>query len=102
MQVEGKTVTSGRVEINEELQEMGCCSECPNTLYRIIDSTGALELKEVPKSMAVIGAGVIGLEMGSVWSRYVQLVALVNEMKRTVTFCGCISDNIIQSGWVQK
>eukprot|EP01084_Bolivina_argentea_P121487 215289_1 len=36
---------------------------------RIIDSTGALELKEVPKSMAVIGAGVIGLEMGSVWSR---------------------------------
>lgn len=35
----------------------------------IISSTGALELKKVPKSMVVIGAGVIGLEMGSVWRR---------------------------------
>ena len=33
----------------------------------IVSSTGALELKKVPKSMVVIGAGVIGLEMGSVW-----------------------------------
>ncbi|MEC9434228.1 MAG: dihydrolipoyl dehydrogenase [Pseudomonadota bacterium] len=36
---------------------------------RIVSSTGALELKEVPKSMVVIGAGVIGLELGSVWKR---------------------------------
>ncbi|HKK36511.1 MAG TPA: dihydrolipoyl dehydrogenase [Paracoccaceae bacterium] len=36
---------------------------------RIVSSTGALELTEVPKDMIVIGAGVIGLEMGSVWSR---------------------------------
>ena len=36
---------------------------------RIVSSTGALELKEVPKKMVVIGGGVIGLEMGSVWSR---------------------------------
>jgi len=36
---------------------------------RIISSTGALELKEVPKKMTVIGGGVIGLELGSVWSR---------------------------------
>ncbi|MDG2242764.1 MAG: dihydrolipoyl dehydrogenase [Rhodospirillaceae bacterium] len=35
----------------------------------IVSSTGALDLKEVPKSMIVIGAGVIGLEMGSVWRR---------------------------------
>jgi dihydrolipoamide dehydrogenase len=35
----------------------------------IIDSTGALELKEVPKRLGVIGAGVIGLELGSVWGR---------------------------------
>ena len=32
-------------------------------------STGALELKEVPGKMVVIGGGVIGLELGSVWSR---------------------------------
>jgi dihydrolipoamide dehydrogenase len=35
----------------------------------IISSTGALELKEVPKKLIVIGGGYIGLEMGSVWSR---------------------------------
>jgi dihydrolipoamide dehydrogenase len=36
---------------------------------RIVDSTGALELKAVPKRMVVIGGGVIGLELGSVWRR---------------------------------
>jgi len=36
---------------------------------RIVSSTGALELKEVPKKMVVIGGGIIGLELGSVWSR---------------------------------
>ena len=36
---------------------------------RIVSSTGALTLAEVPKRLVIIGAGVIGLEMGSVWSR---------------------------------
>ncbi|EIW68757.1 dihydrolipoyl dehydrogenase [Tremella mesenterica] len=36
---------------------------------RIVSSTGALELQEVPKRMVVIGGGIIGLELGSVWSR---------------------------------
>ncbi|EPS93831.1 hypothetical protein FOMPIDRAFT_1026419 [Fomitopsis schrenkii] len=36
---------------------------------QIVSSTGALSLKEVPKKLAVIGGGVIGLELGSVWSR---------------------------------
>jgi len=36
---------------------------------RIVSSTGALELKEVPKKLLVIGGGVIGLELGSVWRR---------------------------------
>jgi dihydrolipoamide dehydrogenase len=35
----------------------------------IVTSTGALTLKKIPKSMVVIGAGVIGLEMGSVYAR---------------------------------
>tara|TARA_B100000242_G_scaffold290298_1_gene261508 strand:- start:1159 stop:2559 length:1401 start_codon:yes stop_codon:yes gene_type:complete len=35
----------------------------------IISSTGALSLKKVPKKLAIIGGGYIGLEMGSVWSR---------------------------------
>lgn len=35
----------------------------------IVDSTGALEFSEVPERLGVIGAGVIGLELGSVWNR---------------------------------
>ncbi|CDK26019.1 unnamed protein product [Kuraishia capsulata CBS 1993] len=36
---------------------------------RIVTSTGALALKEIPKRLVVIGGGIIGLEMSSVWSR---------------------------------
>ena len=36
---------------------------------RIVDSTGAIALPEVPKHLVVIGAGIIGLELGSVWRR---------------------------------
>ncbi len=36
---------------------------------KVVSSTGALSLKEVPKKMVVVGGGYIGLEMGSVWSR---------------------------------
>ena len=36
---------------------------------RIVDSTGALAFNDVPKRLGVIGAGVIGLELGSVWRR---------------------------------
>jgi dihydrolipoamide dehydrogenase len=39
-----------------------------NTDPRIVDSTGALELKEVPKKMLIVGGGIIGLEMGTVYS----------------------------------
>jgi dihydrolipoamide dehydrogenase len=41
----------------------------PYTKDLIVDSTGALEFTEVPKKLGVIGAGVIGLELGSVWRR---------------------------------
>ncbi|KII85484.1 hypothetical protein PLICRDRAFT_56719 [Plicaturopsis crispa FD-325 SS-3] len=36
---------------------------------QIVSSTGALELQQVPEKLVVIGGGIIGLEMGSVWSR---------------------------------
>ena len=52
----GSVVTNlGNVEIDEKT---------------IISSTGALDLPKVPKKMIIIGAGVIGLELGSVWSRF--------------------------------
>ncbi len=43
--------------------------EIDNVKGVIIDSTGGLALKSVPKKMVVIGGGVIGLELGSVWRR---------------------------------
>jgi dihydrolipoamide dehydrogenase len=43
--------------------------EVDNDAGRIVDSTGALELNEVPEHLVVIGGGVIGLELGSVWRR---------------------------------
>ena len=44
---------------------------------RIVDSTGALELSQVPDRMVVIGGGVIGLELGSVWRRLGAQVTVV-------------------------
>ncbi|MDE1468015.1 dihydrolipoyl dehydrogenase [Aurantiacibacter sp. D1-12] len=43
--------------------------EIDNSKHVVVDSTGALELPKVPKHMVVIGGGVIGLELGSVWRR---------------------------------
>ena len=49
---------------------------------RIVSSTGALALGTVPKTMAVIGAGYIGLEMGSVWARLGAQVTVVEFLDR--------------------
>ncbi|WP_419808850.1 dihydrolipoyl dehydrogenase [Sphingomonas sp.] len=43
----------------------------------VVDSTGALELAKVPEHMVVIGGGVIGLELGSVWRRLGARVTVV-------------------------
>ena len=48
-----------------------------NAAGKIVDSTGALDIAEVPDSMVVIGAGVIGLELGSVWNRLGTKVTVV-------------------------
>jgi dihydrolipoamide dehydrogenase len=47
---------------------------------RIIDSWGALDLTEVPKRLGVIGAGVIGVELGSVWARLGAQVVLLEAL----------------------
>ena len=46
----------------------------------IVDSTGALEFNSVPKKLGVIGAGVIGLELGSVWARLGSEVTMLEAM----------------------
>jgi dihydrolipoamide dehydrogenase len=43
--------------------------EAPFDGERVLDNVGALALNEIPKRLGVVGAGVIGLEMGSVWRR---------------------------------
>jgi dihydrolipoamide dehydrogenase len=48
---------------------------------QIVSSTGALSLQQVPKSMVVIGAGVIGLEMGSVYARLGTKVTVVEYLE---------------------
>ncbi len=50
---------------------------------RIVSSTGALNLPEVPKKLVVIGGGVIGLELGSVWRRLgseVEVIEFLDEI----------------------
>lgn len=49
---------------------------------RILDSEGALDLEVVPKRLGVIGAGVIGLEMASVWSRLGAEVVIFEAMDK--------------------
>lgn len=51
---------------------------------RVITSTEALELKEVPKHLIVIGGGVIGLELGSVYARLGSKVSVVEFMDRLI------------------
>lgn len=49
---------------------------------QIVSSTGALELKSVPKHLIVVGGGVIGLELGSVWARLGAKVTVVEFLDR--------------------
>jgi len=53
-----------------------------NAAGKIVDSTGALEIASIPQTMAVVGGGVIGLEMGSVWSRLGTDVTVIEFMDR--------------------
>ena len=46
----------------------------------IVDSTGALSFEKVPKSLGIVGAGIIGLELGSVWSRLGSKVTVIEAM----------------------
>jgi len=53
----------------------------------ICDNAGALDLREVPKRLCVIGAGVIGLELGSVWRRLGADVTLLDAMPEFLPGC---------------
>lgn len=52
----------------------------------VVTSTGALALKKIPKKMIVVGGGVIGLEMGSVYQRLGTEVTVINNVERICPF----------------
>jgi dihydrolipoamide dehydrogenase len=54
----------------------------PLAADRIVDSTGALSFQQVPRRLGVIGAGVIGLELGSVWQRLGSNVILLEAQEQ--------------------
>jgi dihydrolipoamide dehydrogenase len=53
---------------------------------RVVDSTGALALERVPAELAVIGAGAVGLELGSVWARLGARVTVIEMMPQIAPF----------------
>jgi dihydrolipoamide dehydrogenase len=70
VEVDGKSVTAKDIVIATGSSVTPLPGvEIDNDKHVVVDSTGALELPKVPKHMAVIGGGVIGLELGSVWRR---------------------------------
>ncbi|MEP4949291.1 MAG: NAD(P)/FAD-dependent oxidoreductase, partial [Flavobacteriaceae bacterium] len=83
--------TDGKQETIEAKHTIIATGSKPSTLpfikidkERIITSTEALELKEIPKHMIVIGGGVIGLELGQVYKRLGSEVTVVEFMDRII------------------
>ena len=105
----GKIVTPNQVEVlSEENSEVinakniiiatGSEISTPNGILvdekDILSSTGALNLEEAPKELIIIGAGYIGLEMGSVWSRLGSKVTVIEYADRILPGMDTeISDN---------
>ncbi|MFM2271911.1 MAG: hypothetical protein RL702_976 [Pseudomonadota bacterium] len=78
VEVAGKTVTAKEVVIATGSSVTPLPGvEVDNDKGIIVDSTGALALDRVPQHLVVIGGGVIGLELGSVWSRLGAKVTVV-------------------------
>lgn len=61
----------------------------------IVDSTGALDFQDVPQKLGVIGAGVIGLELGSVWAR---LGAEVTVIEAQEQFLPTVDEQVAKEG----
>ncbi len=85
------TKNDGKVEAIEAKNTIIATGSKPSTLpfltldkERVITSTEALKLKEIPKHMIVIGGGVIGLELGQVYKRLGAEVSVVEFMDRII------------------
>jgi len=63
---------------------------------RVLSNDGALRIPSVPKTLGLIGSGVIGLEMGSVWRR---LGAQVTVLEALPVFLGAVDEQIAKEAW---
>jgi dihydrolipoamide dehydrogenase len=101
----GKLLGGGKVEVNGEVHEAknivlasgSIPVSLPSVVFdgqRILSSTEALSLKEVPTHLIVIGAGFIGLEMGSVWGR---LGAKITVVEFADKICGAMDKGLSAS-----
>lgn len=103
----GKILKAGVVEVDNEGKKiqlqckyiMIATGSVPTELpflkfdeKKIVSSTGALALTEVPKEMLVVGGGVIGLELGSVWQRLGSKVTVIEYSDR---LCGTMDSEAI-------
>jgi len=94
----GKILSAGKVEVTPEkgekqiLETKNICIATGSDVARlkgieidekqVVSSTGALELDKVPGHLVVVGAGVIGLELGSVWRRLGYKVTVIEFLDR--------------------
>ncbi|MDT8870591.1 FAD-dependent oxidoreductase [Komagataeibacter rhaeticus] len=81
--VDGKPVTARHIVIASGSDSAGLPGVEVDE-KQIVTSTGALELSAVPKKLVVIGGGVIGLELGSVWHRLGADVTVIEYLDRLV------------------
>jgi dihydrolipoamide dehydrogenase len=72
--------------------------EAPFDNKLILDNDGALAIQAVPKRLGVVGAGVIGLEMGSVWRRLGSEVTLLEALP---VFLGAADEQVAKEAWKQ-
>ncbi len=90
---EGKITAPGKVQVGDQTVESKSIIIATGSAVaqlkgievdeqQIVSSTGALELKSIPQSMAIIGAGVIGLELGSVYARLGAKVTVIEYLDR--------------------
>ena len=76
---------------SRQAQARGSCRALRSTKLAILSNDGALSIGAVPKRLGVVGAGVIGLEMGSVWRR---LGADVTILEALPEFLGAVDQQI--------
>ncbi|MEP3210246.1 MAG: dihydrolipoyl dehydrogenase [Maribacter sp.] len=102
--------TDGKTETIEAKNIIIATGSKPSTLpfisldkERVITSTEALELKEIPKHMIIIGGGVIGLELGQVYKRLGAEVTVVEYMDRIIpTMDAALSKELMKTMKKQK